>query len=432
VVNLANSAREAIRARRKSGVFYGWWIVAVGVVTNMLLTGVMMQAYGAYVVMLREQFGWSRTALGAGFSVMRAEIGLLGPLEGWLIDRFGPRTIVRVGLVLFGVGLMLFSQVQTLWMFYIAIFIVAVGAALGGFLPFTVTVVNWFDRRRSTALGILLTGFAAGALVVPLVAWSMETFGWRTTAFTSGVVVLAVTFPLTWLIRTRPEDYGYLPDGDPPRATATSFGESGMTELERTEVRDFTAREALRTPAFWHLAIGHGSALLIVAALTVHLIAHLTESRDFTVAQAAMVVLFLTVIQITGQLSGGMLGDRFDKRMVVVGCMVLHAVGLLVLAYASALWMVILFAVLHGIGWGVRGPLMASMRAEYFGRSSFGTIMGFSTLISTVGMITGPLLAGILYDVQGTYTLGFTVLAAMALLGGTSFLLARKPDRPTG
>ncbi len=431
MVNLANQARETLRLRRASKVFYGWWIVSAGVVIQILISGLLMQAYGAYVVLLREDFGWSRTVLGAGFSFMRAEIGLLGPIEGWLIDRFGPRAVMRVGLAMFGLGFIAFSQVNSLYTFFGALLLMALGAALGGFLPLTVSVVNWFDRRRSTALGILMTGFAAGALIVPLVAWSLDAFGWRATAFGSGLIVLAIGLPMTWVIRHKPEDYGYLPDGDPPREQA-STGSDSDPETVVTNGRDFTAREALRAPAFWYLAIGHGSALLIVAAVMVHLIAHLTEGVGFSLQQAAGVVLFMTLVQIAGQLGGGLIGDRVDKRAIVVACMLSHAVALVVLAFATTLWMVGIFAVLHGLAWGIRGPLMSSMRAEFFGRSAFGTIMGFSTLVATVGMIGGPMLAGAFYDIQGTYTLGFTVLAGLATLGGTAFLVARKPERPIG
>ena len=413
-------------------IFYGWWIVSAGVVINMMISGLLMQAYGAYVVLLRDDFGWSRTVLGAGFSVMRAEIGLLGPIEGWLIDRFGPRAVMRVGITLFGLGFIFFSQVRDLYTFFAAIVVMAVGTALAGFLPLTVCIVNWFDRRRSAALGILLTGFACGALIVPAVAWSLDTFGWRPTAFGSGLIVLAIGLPLTFIIRHRPEDYGYLPDGDPPRPARTPSADGSVQEFESPSGRDFTVREALHSPAFWFLSIGHGSALLIVAAVMVHLIAHLTDGGDFSLQQASAIVVFMTLIQIGGQLGGGFIGDRVDKRALVVACMMGHAVGLVFLAFATALWMVLAFAVLHGLGWGIRGPLMASMRADYFGRAAFGTIMGFSTLVSTVGMIGGPLVAGAFYDAQDTYKYGFTVLAGLAALGGLAFLLAKKPERPIG
>ncbi len=431
MANPASTAEDSASRPWHARIFYGWWIVSAGVVLNMMVSGLLMQSYGAYVVMLREDFGWSRTLLGAGFSFMRAEIGLLGPIEGWLIDKFGPGAVIRVGVVLFGGGFMLFSQVQHVVTFFAAILVMAIGAALSGFLPLSTTVVNWFARHRSTALGILLTGFAAGALMVPGVTWSLETFGWRGTALASGIIILCIGLPLSFVIKRRPEDYGLLPDGDPPKEAAAG-GEGGEGPIEIDQSRDFTTREALKSPPFWFLSIGHGSALLIVAAVMVHLIPHLTEAEGFSLSAAGGIVVFMTALQITGQLGGGFIGDRMDKRALVVACMAGHAIALIFLAYGTALWMILVFAVLHGLAWGIRGPLMASMRADYFGRAAFGKIMGFSTLVSTVGMIGGPIIAGAFYDAQDTYQYGFTVLAVLAGLGGTAFLLARPPERPVG
>jgi MFS family permease len=132
-----------------------------------------------------------------------------------------------------------------------------------------------------------------------------------------------------------------------------------------------------------------------------------------------------------GQLVGGFLGDRFSKRAICAVAMLGHAAGLLALAYATEFWMVVLFAVLHGGAWGVRGPLMAAIRADYFGRASFGKILGVSNMIVTLGSVSGPLLAGYFADQTGDYRLGFTVLAVLSLLGCLFFGLAARPKPPT-
>ena len=129
-------------------------------------------------------------------------------------------------------------------------------------------------------------------------------------------------------------------------------------------------------------------------------------------------------------LLGGYLGDRFDKRVICTACMVAHGVGLLLVAYATALPMVIAFTVLHGLAWGVRGPQMVALRADYFGTTSFGTIMGFSSLIVMLGMSGGPIVAGVLADLFGNYQMGFTVLAVLGMLGAGCFIAARPPTRP--
>jgi OFA family oxalate/formate antiporter-like MFS transporter len=139
------------------------------------------------------------------------------------------------------------------------------------------------------------------------------------------------------------------------------------------------------------------------------------------------VVALMTVMQGIGQLSGGWLGDRFSKRRIAAACMLAHAAGLLLLAFAWAFWMVLAFAVVHGLGWGMRGPLMSAIRADYFGSAAFGTITGLSSMVLMVGMMGGPLVAGMLADRTGSYVVGFTVLAALAALGSLFFLGARRP-----
>ncbi len=413
--------------RARTRVFYGWWMVVAGVGIQLLVAGLLMQSYGAYVVLLRADFGWGKTALSAAYSGQQVAMGVLGPIEGWIIDRFGPRAVMRAGMVIFGLGFMVLSQVQSFLTFFVVILIVAVGASMTGFFPLTVSIVNWFEKRRARALALMSLGFAVGGMFVPVIAFFLETVGWRWTAFSSGVVILIVGLPLIQVIKRRPEDRGDFVDGIPVEIDASS------TAGDRTDVDtsgDFTAREAMRTPAFWLISFGHGSALLVVSAVIVHVISHLTENIGYSLGTAALVVTLMTSVQVFGTIIGGFLGDRFDKRLIAAGCMVMHAVGLLLVAYATVFAMVIGFAVLHGLAWGVRGPLMQAIRADYFGRSSFGVIMGFSTMIIMVGQITGPLVAGGLADATGDYKAGFTVLAILAGLAAGFFLFARRPVLP--
>ena len=160
------------------------------------------------------------------------------------------------------------------------------------------------------------------------------------------------------------------------------------------------------------------------------MVVHVTERLGYSLGQAAAVVAFMTVMQMLGQVGGGWAGDRFNKRAIASGCMVAHAVALLLLAFAATFWMVAAFAVLHGLAWGIRGPLMSAIRADYFGSTAFGTITGTSSMIVMLGMMGGPLIAGILADRTGSYELGFAILAALAGLGSIFFVLARRPRRP--
>jgi sugar phosphate permease len=405
-------------------VFYGWWIVAAGFGLEGLIGALLFHAYGAYAVVLREEFGWSKTMLAAAFSMARAESGILGPLQGWLTDRFGPRALIRVGMVAFGTGFLLFSRIEGPLGFFATFFLMAMGSSLGGYLPIGVAIVAWFRRRRALALSISASGMAIGGLLTPLVALSLSRFGWRSTALISGLVVLIAGLPLAQLVRHRPDAYGWTPDGD---VDAQSGGGSTSRPAVSQAERGFTARQAIATRAFWYIALGHAAALLVVSAVMVHMAIHVTERLGYSLQQAGAVIALMTFTQAAAQLGGGWLGDRFSKRRLAAACMLVHAVALVVLALATTFSMVLVFAVLHGVAWGIRGPLMSALRADYFGSASFGTITGLSSMIVMLGMMGGPLVAGILADRTGSYVPGFVVVAILAAAGSVCFVVARRP-----
>lgn len=410
--------------RPRGHVFYGWYIVSAAGGIQMLSGLLWMQSYGAYVVLLQADFGWSKALVAGAFALTRIESGILGPLQGWLVDKYGPRAILRIGIVIFGIGFMLFSQIDSLFGFYATFALIAVGSSLGGFATVMVSLVNWFSQHRSKAVALSQIGYSVGGLSVPIIILCLEAFGWRTTAFISGVIVLVVGLPLVQVVRHRPSEIGEVADGTlapTPIGDESSAFETG---------RDFTARQAMRTASFWFISFGHASALLIVSAVMVHLVPHLTEGLGYSLPQAGLVVALMTAFQMTGQIFGGYLGDRFNKRVICIVCMFAHSAGLLLVAYGVDLWMVLAFTVLHGLAWGTRGPLMVALRADYFGPSSFGTIMGFSSLIVMLGMSGGPVLAGYLADVYGNYEFGFSILAGCAFLGSFCFLAATRPPQP--
>jgi MFS family permease len=385
----------------------------------------MTQSFGAYVAVLQAERGWSKTALSGAAALQQMEAAILGPLLGWLIDRFGPQGIIRFGIVVFGCGLMLLSQTDSLLAFYGAFLVIAVGASCCGLFPINVALIHWFERWRARALSSMSIGLALGGISVPAIAWSLSTYGWRVTAFGSGLIAIVVGLPLAMIIRRRPEDHGDTVDGLPPVTPA-----AGNTAGALDPGRDFTAGEALRTGAFWLLSLGHGFALFVVHAVSVHSITHMKQDLGYTLEQASFVYTLLTLSQIGGVCIGWLIGDRYEKRLIAAACMLMHMSGLLLLTYAFNAAMVLAFAVLHGAAWGLRGPFMQALRADYFGRSAIGMILGLSLMIVVVGQVGGPMIAGVLADLTGNYRTGFTILALLAGLGSLFFVLARKPERP--
>ena len=407
-------------------MFYGWRIVTAGGVMSMLLAGFLSQSFGAYFATLSEERGWSKTALSGAATMQPLEAAFLGPILGWLMDRFGPQRMIRAGVLLFGTGFMLFSQIDTLPQLYFAFLVIAVGASLGGHFPLNVVIIHWFQKNRARALSAASLGGAAGGIIVPVVAWSIHGFGWRPTAFASGIIFILVCWPLSGMMRNRPEDHGETVDGLP-----VAKARNGHAEGVPDHQHGYTAREALRTRAFWLIALGHAFALFAVSAINVHAITHIKESLGYSVTEAALYFTLMLAFQVGGVFVGWAIGERYDKRYIAAICMLAHMVGLLLLAYATGPVMLAAFAVLHGVAWGLRGPFMAAMRADYFGRRQIGMIIGLSALIIAVGQIAGPMVAGVFADLTGNYRSGFTVLALMSG-AGSLFFLALKRLRPEG
>jgi sugar phosphate permease len=401
-------------------IFYGWRIVAAGGALQFLQSLLLNQAFGAYVAVLIEERGWSKTALSGAAALKSTEAALLGPVLGWMIDRFGSQGIIRAGILAFGIGLMLLSRIETLVGFYAAFVVVALGSSMFSNFVVSVAIIQWFERKRARALSALQFGGALGGIFVVLVAWSIQAFGWRATAFGSGLIAIAIGWPLARLIRSRPEDHGETVDGLPPATTDTVHPEAPPR-------RAFSAGEALRTSAFWLISLGHGFSLFVVSAVTVHAITHMKEGLGYSLAAASLVFALVTVGQFFGVMLGWAIGEKFVKRKVAATCMLMHAAGLLMLTYATGPFMLATAALVHGTAWGLRGPFMQAIRADYFGRRAIGLIMGLSSLITVFGQIGGPLIAGAMADWTGDYRAGFTLLAVLAGLGSLFFLLARRP-----
>ena len=421
---MASVSMSASSRRR----FLGWDTVIGGAGLQLLQAALFFSSFGIYVVVWVDEFGWSRGATAAGYALVTLSSGLFGPLQGYLLERLGPRRVILFGLVVLSAGLTSLSLVRTLPEFYGAMLVTGVGLAAAGFLSVTTAVVPWFVRRRSTALSLTAIGLSLGGVLVPLVAGSVVEIGWRETLRLSAALVLLAGLPLAVLMRRGPADYGQLPDGGylgfPDRRP-------GGVELRPPDpAADHTLREALRTRAFWLLGVGHGAALLLMSGVSVHLVPHLKAGAGYPLQLAAGAVALVTMSSFLGQVIGGPLGDRFDKRLIAIAAMLAHALALLVLAWGPGWSAVIAFAVVHGVAWGVRGPLMGSLRADYFGASHFGSIMGASMMVFMVGQLIGPVFLGALADVHADYRVGFTILALLAAVGSLSFWFAAPPPPP--
>ncbi len=419
-----------------NSVFYGWRLVPIaGLIMTLSITP-MFHAMGLWFVAMERAFGWNRTQLSLAFAFTRVEGGILGPVEGYLVDRLGTRRLVLIGLTVMGIGWLMFSQIHSLWMFYVAYLVVALGQGLGSWLPLTTMLNNWFNRRRATAMGLANASSRVGSLIlVPAIAWAInpdfDRLGWSLTAALVGFTLLVVALPLSRLIRNRPEEYGLLPDGDAPRGTAISeTAEPSQVAANATGRVDFTVGEALRTPTFWLLSTAHGFTSMVMIGMMAHLAPMMTD-RGYSLETAALVLTTYTSTSMVFQIIGGFVGDRVPKNVALMVFTLVQSSSVFVLTFGPAtLGVAYGFAVIFGIGFGGRSPLTTSIRGDYFGRKSFGKIMGVSQVPMNVLLLIAPIFAGLMRDWQGNYTVAFAVLGGLGVFGALMFLFATRPKPP--
>ena len=437
-----SSAGSGFRFRRPN-IYYGWYIVfATGFVMT-IATVPLFHAMTLWAVALENHFGWPRGQLSLALTLTRIEGGLMGPIEGYLTDKLGGRKMVLIGFIILGLGFLIFWKIDAgfwpiapLYVFYIAYMVMAAGQGIGSWVPMMTTINNWFSRRMASAMGWANFMSRGGALIViPLIDLGINgsmgvpftnhtvhigrTIGWENVGLILAIVILACAVPLSLLIRNRPEDMGLQAEGAAPQPERRAAAQP----------QGLTAQQAVRTSAFWLIALGHGMTSMIILAIFTHL-GLLLKDAGYQEYAGTIVILY-TVISMLSQPLGGYIGDRFPKRYGLFVFTTIQASAVLLLTFSTDLWMFYAFAVIFGIGFGGRNPLTTSIRGEYFGRGNFGKILGISTIPMNALLLISSPFAGYMYDWRGSYTIAFLVLAGFNYVGGVCFLFARRPQIPT-
>ena len=393
----------------------------------MLMSTTVFQGVGTFFVAMERNFGWNRTTLSGAFALSRAEGALLGPIEGFLVDRLGTRRMVVIGYFIMGLGFLFYSQIQEVWHFYVAYLAISLGSGVGGWIAIVTLINNWFSRRRALAMSIAVSGVQLGGFLVPLMAWGIENHDFRMTSLGIGIVLVLVAIPASRFMRNLPEDMGLQPDGEPILRTGdTSASETASQSTDTTEM---TPRQALRTVAFWVIAIARLASVVSIITLSVHLVPKLTDS-GISLITANFVVTIYTFVAFLSGFVAGYLADRTSKVIVLFVCMFLQALAMTILALTDSLPMAVVFAVLWGAGFGGRVPLLTAIIGDFFGRKNFGSILGMNMVPSNIAMIFAPLFAGFIFDLRHSYFIPFITFAIMGFIGTFVILFARQPSSP--
>jgi MFS family permease len=404
---------------KKHKVFYGWWIVGAGFFIAMYVSGFISFSFTAVFEPIANDFGWSYAQVSFAASLRGLETGLLAPILGLLVYRWGPRKLVFAGATIIGIGLLLLSRINSLATFYGAFILIAMGMSTCiGVVPIS-TVGNWFERRVTLATGILVSGTAMGGLMVPLAARLIDIFEWRTAMVILGFGAWGILLPLSLLFRPKPEQYGYLPDGDLHRKLPSSEDQSSA----QGNGLDIRVKQVLKSSAFWHIAMGFMCHILVVNAVITHVMPYLT-SIGFTRSFSSLVAIVIPLTSIVGRLSFGWLGDKFDKRRAAALGFVITSLGLLSFGFiaTAGTWMLIPSLVLVGLGYGGPVPMMPALVREYFGRVRLATVLGLVMGVAALCGMAGPPLAGLVFDILGSYQVVWFGFAGLVVAGMISLV----------
>jgi MFS family permease len=411
--------------------------VAAGAVLNALAGGSYWTGFSVYFLPVTRDFGLSRAATSLVHGLGRLEGGFEGPVAGYLVDRLGPRTMVAFGGIMGGLGFILLGLTHNFTMFLIVyVGVLSVGMNAGFNHGISAAVNQWFVRRRGLAMSIAYMGQSiGGAAITPVVAIVVLSAGWRPAAIISGVIMVAVVVPLTFVIRRSPESMGLLPDGDrvPPAAGMRVLAGGPSRFSRHITTVDFTAKEAFRTRAFWLLTLAMGLRIAATSGTVVHMVP-LVVWKGQTEATGAFVVAFVALTSIPLRVMLGWIGDKWAKQKMVGITMLLGAASLMILLLpGGGLWRLLIFAALFAFAEGVIG-MSWSLVGDFFGRRSFATLRGVANAAGSFLSAGTPVFLGWIYDTTGSYHNALIPMVALYLITALLFWnlpTAKLPSRVT-
>jgi len=407
-------------------MFYGWYIVGACCLISFYFSGTLHLGFTAAFEPIADEFGWSYTEVSLAASLRGFEMGLFVPVVGMLMDRWGPRRLVFTGSILSGLGLMLLSKITSLAMFYASFILITIGLSTAATIFLMAVVGNWFYKNTGLAMGITASGVSLGGFFIPLVTFIIDSFGWRQAMIIMGWGMWTIPLSLSLLLRHRPEQYGYLPDGE-----KNGFAlDNDCSTIEKNEEIHKGAKEALASGTFWIIAIAFLCQVLPVSAVMTHIMPYLS-TIGIERSSSSLIASAIPLLTVFGRVGFGWFGDRVDKRKVATLAFALTSLGLLLLGYTAdgQNWLLVVFAFIFGIGWGGGVPMLSVLLKAYFGRRKLATIVGFVGSVMMVGNVSGPPLAGWVFDKLGHYQPAWFFLAGVSGLATILFYACLK-NRP--
>jgi sugar phosphate permease len=414
--------------------FYGWkLLVSLSAIVSVNL-GVAYVGAGVVIAQMTKELGLSRGTLGLGSTAFVLAVGLAAPLVARLIDALGVRRTLCFGSLLTATGaLLLATWVSEGWQYVLAYgVLLGMGCAFGALIPAQTCASTWFEKKRALALALVLTGSGVGGsiaapLLTRVIAWADG--DWRAAwYFICGAALMVGVISLLF-VRNRPDEYGQWPDGvtDSMQARSRSRDTSRAGSVYRTQ-EQWTVRAAMRTPAFWLFGLAAVGECVPSAAVVAHAVPHLRDMGHSAAAAAAALGLF-SICTIIGKLVVGFLCDRIEPRYAWSACILLMGVAVIVATRADTAATMYVFTGMMGFTSGAALTCWHATVANYFGPTAFASILGAQMPFSNVVSAAAPFLVGLVFDVQGSYTAAFYVVAAVSAVSALALLAAAPPDR---
>ena len=427
---MASSLSALLNWRPNTPFYYGWLVLGLsgtGAFVATAVAGVVLGGVQSYIL---ADTDWSRTSIGLASSCGVWMSGFFAPFAGRLADRYGPRWLMPVGVLVLGVSLVVIGEVHTAWQFFIA---AVIGRAVSqpfliGVVPRTMAV-NFFNRRRNIALAF--TGIyrpISGALIIQLFSVITLLADWRMAFRLIGFFSLFLAVPMALIMRRRPEDIGLLPDGARAPGTSAAAGRGGMAASREATPASWTSKEAMRTKAFWMVSMVAFLNVTGSSGLGFSLVPYLHEFAGLTTPQAAGVLSVSTFLALSS-LVWGQVAGRFTPRWCIVAAMAVSALATLGLLQVNSLGAAYAYGVFWGLFHSSMEVLVYMVLADYFGRDSYGAIAGAMRPFEAGGLGLGQIVGPVVYDLTGSYTILILFSAAAQTLGMILMALARKPER---
>ncbi|MEE8109681.1 MAG: MFS transporter [bacterium] len=411
-----STSQIATASSGKRPIFYGWFVLAT-VTFSLCMTFGTTASIGFFFKPLLNEFGWTRGALSGAISMAYFLFAMLSPVVGRLLDRFGARPILLLGIATIALAYVLLGLTQSLWMVYLFYgVLVAIGGVCTAFVPIATCVMQWFRKIRGTALGISNAGAPLGQLlVVPLASYLILALGWRAAFPALGLIVLVTTFPLVFfIVRNRPEDMGLLPDGEMAGDESSGGAAEARSETRLNNFEHLHWKEALRTTPFWLLACSYYTCGFTVMLFAVHFPSYVTD-KGFDVTTATQAIAVAGFCNVFGTLFSGWISDKVGRKNPLAAVYFIRGASFLFFAIWQNYLTLYIFAIMTGFSWFATVPPTATLTREIFGSRNLGVLYGSITGLHQVGSACGVLMGGLVYDLTGSYTPAFVVAAILLM-----------------